>query len=65
MVVADINGADALDCPGARVLEAYAIEVDVSLRDSIEAMVRAVTVSFGHVDILVNNAGVFDMVPPV
>lgn len=36
---------------------------DVSMPDEVEAMVQAVTTSFGRIDALVNNAGVADFGP--
>jgi D-sorbitol dehydrogenase (acceptor) len=42
---------------------AFAIELDVTRQDSIDAMVAAVAGRAGGIDILVNNAAVFDMAP--
>ena len=42
---------------------AFAIELDVTRQDSIDAMVAAVVERTGGIDILVNNAAVFDMAP--
>jgi NAD(P)-dependent dehydrogenase (short-subunit alcohol dehydrogenase family) len=42
---------------------AFAIELDVTRQDSIDAMVGAVVDRTGGIDILVNNAAVFDMAP--
>jgi D-sorbitol dehydrogenase (acceptor) len=42
---------------------AFAIELDVTRQDSIDAMVAAVVDRTGGIDILVNNAAVFDMAP--
>jgi NAD(P)-dependent dehydrogenase (short-subunit alcohol dehydrogenase family) len=44
-------------------LSAFAVEVDVIDKGSIESMVDAVTSKFGKVDILVNNAGILDNTP--
>ncbi len=41
--------------------EAFAVELDVSRQDSIDAMVGSVVGRTGQIDILVNSAGVFDM----
>jgi D-sorbitol dehydrogenase (acceptor) len=43
----------------------YAVPLDVTKQDSIDAMVAAVAKQFGGIDILVNNAAVFDMAPIV
>jgi D-sorbitol dehydrogenase (acceptor) len=42
---------------------AFAVGVDVTRQESIDAMVEAVVERAGGIDILVNNAGVFDMQP--
>jgi acetoin reductase-like protein len=42
---------------------AFAVRVDVTRQDSIDAMVETVVQRAGGVDILVNNAAVFDMQP--
>ena len=42
---------------------AFAVRVDVTRQDSIDAMVAAVVERAGGIDILVNNAAVFDMQP--
>ncbi|MET0427697.1 MAG: L-iditol 2-dehydrogenase [Microvirga sp.] len=42
---------------------AFAVELDVTRQDSIDAMVTAVAGRTGGIDILVNNAAVFDMAP--
>jgi 3-oxoacyl-[acyl-carrier protein] reductase len=58
VLIADINAeaANALahDLGG----KAQGMGVDVSKRDSVDALARAALESFGHLDILVNNAGV-------
>lgn len=41
-------------------LEAYAVSVDVSSKESIDKMVDAVIGKYGKIDILVNNAGIID-----
>lgn len=43
--------------------KAFAVQLDVTKRESIEGMLRAVLAKAGRVDILVNNAAIFDMGP--
>ena len=43
--------------------KAFAVELDVTKRASIDAMVAAVKAKAGGVDILVNNAAIFDLAP--
>lgn len=43
--------------------KAFAVSLDVTKRESIEAMLQAVLAQAGRIDILVNNAAVFDMGP--
>jgi len=42
---------------------AFAVPLDVTRQESIDAMVSAVVGRFGGIDILVNNAAIFDMAP--
>lgn len=42
---------------------AFAVELDVTRQDSIDAMVKRVVEEAGQVDVLVNSAGLFDMLP--
>jgi D-sorbitol dehydrogenase (acceptor) len=42
---------------------AFAVRLDVTRQESIDALVEAVVERAGGIDILVNNAGVFDMQP--
>jgi D-sorbitol dehydrogenase (acceptor) len=42
---------------------AFAVRLDVTRQESIDALVAAVVERAGGIDILVNNAGVFDMQP--
>jgi len=42
---------------------AYAISTDVSVEDSVTALVDEVVSKFGKIDILVNNAGIFPFSP--
>lgn len=61
VAAADIDGqaaqaaADALHAAGA---EALPVTVDVTDRDSVDAMVEAVLACWGQIDVLVNNAGI-------
>ena len=59
VVVADINGAGALDV--ARAIgegRAVAVKTDVTKRADVDAMVGIAVDLFGGLDILVNNAGI-------
>jgi D-sorbitol dehydrogenase (acceptor) len=44
---------------------AYAVRIDVSSQDSIEAAVAACVERAGGIDILINNAAIFDLAPIV
>ena len=61
IVVADVNPETAgkvvknIEENGGRAL---AVEVDVTDKDSVAAMVEAVVSEFGKIDILINNAGI-------
>jgi NAD(P)-dependent dehydrogenase (short-subunit alcohol dehydrogenase family) len=44
---------------------AYAVRIDISSQDSIEAAVSACAERAGGIDILVNNAAIFDLAPIV
>jgi NAD(P)-dependent dehydrogenase (short-subunit alcohol dehydrogenase family) len=63
VAVADVlaDEADALAREIGR--GAFAIELDVTRRASIDAMVRTVVKQGESIDILVNNAAIFDMAP--
>jgi NAD(P)-dependent dehydrogenase (short-subunit alcohol dehydrogenase family) len=63
VAVADVlaDEADALAREIGR--GAFAIELDVTRRASIDAMVRTVVEQGESIDILVNNAAIFDMAP--
>ncbi|WP_374383166.1 L-iditol 2-dehydrogenase [Dongia sp.] len=45
--------------------KAFFVTLDVTKRDSIDAMVTSVVAKAGRIDILVNNAAVFDLAPIV
>jgi D-sorbitol dehydrogenase (acceptor) len=63
VVVADVLEQDAAATATAIGHDAFAVRLDVTRRDSIDDMVRAVVAEAGRIDILVNNAAVFDMAP--
>ncbi|MEK6216540.1 MAG: L-iditol 2-dehydrogenase [Boseongicola sp.] len=63
VVVADLLLDQAKQTASAIGPEAIAVEVDVSRRESIEAMARSATERLGPADILVNAAAIFDMGP--
>ncbi|MFN0218549.1 MAG: glucose 1-dehydrogenase [Hyphomicrobium sp.] len=58
VVVADINGDGALAVAASIGAAAISVQVDVTKRAEVEAMVSAAIGAFGGLDILVNNAGV-------
>jgi len=62
VVVADMNekaGSEAAEETGRRHdAETAFVRVDVSLKSSVDAMVKSVLDTFGSLDILVNNAGI-------
>ena len=64
VAVADIDPAAEAT---ARTIggSAYAVRLDVTSEESIDAAVETVTKRSGGIDILVNNAAVFDMAPVV
>jgi NAD(P)-dependent dehydrogenase (short-subunit alcohol dehydrogenase family) len=62
VVVADLDAGEAQAAAGG--LEgAFAVPLDVTKHESIDAMVANVIARAGHIDILVNNAAVFDLAP--
>ncbi len=68
VVVADID-PEAVRESSARLAEEHpgqimGVELDVSSRSSIEAMVGQVDERWGRLDVLVNNAAVFSVLPP-
>jgi NAD(P)-dependent dehydrogenase (short-subunit alcohol dehydrogenase family) len=58
VAIADINADAANDFATGLGENAFAVAVDVSRNDSVEAMAESVLDRFGGLDILVNNAGV-------
>ncbi len=65
VVIADLNAAAAEQVARAIGGDSFALPLDVTRQDSIDAMVAAVVERTGRIDILVNNAGIFDMAPIV
>ena len=63
VAVADRLAGDELAWTAALGDKALALELDVTKRASIEAMVAKVKAWGGGIDILVNNAAIFDMGP--
>ncbi len=63
VAVADRQAGDAMAWTRALGDQALALELDVTERASIEAMVARVKAWGGGIDILVNNAAIFDMGP--
>ena len=61
--VADIEEEAAHEAAAAIGGGAFALRLDVTRRESIDAVVAAVAERAGGIDILVNNAAVFDMGP--
>jgi NAD(P)-dependent dehydrogenase (short-subunit alcohol dehydrogenase family) len=63
VVVADILEKDAEDTASVISRSAFAVHLDVTDQDSIDAMVASVVAKAGRIDILVNNAAIFNMAP--
>ena len=60
VAIADIN-LEAAEATAAEIgPAAYAVELDVSRQDSIDAAIAAVVARAGKIDILINNAALFD-----
>ena len=65
VAIGDIN-LDAAMATAAEIgPKAYAVSLDVTRQDSIDAAVKAVEERTGGVDILINNAALFDLAPIV
>ncbi|MCP1199923.1 L-iditol 2-dehydrogenase [Notoacmeibacter sp. MSK16QG-6] len=65
VAIGDIN-LDAAEAAAAAIGEgAYAVELDVTRQDSIDAAIATVVERTGTLDILVNNAALFDAAPIV
>jgi D-sorbitol dehydrogenase (acceptor) len=63
VAIADILGGDAEALAREIGRGAFGVELDVTRRASIEAMIETVVARAGGIDILVNNAAIFDMAP--
>ena len=60
VAIADINLAAAQDTAAELGDEAYAVHIDVSKQDSIDATIESVVAKAGKLDVLINNAALFD-----
>ena len=65
VAIADINLERAEETAAAIGPAAYAVKLDVTDQDSIDAAFAAVVKRAGGLDILVNNAALFDLAPIV
>ena len=65
IAVADLNVADATTVASSLTTDSFAVECDVSLRDSVERAVESVLTKTGQIDILVNNAGIAGRAAPI
>ncbi|HXV28778.1 MAG TPA: L-iditol 2-dehydrogenase [Sinorhizobium sp.] len=65
VAVADINMERAKETAAEIGPAAYAVEIDVTRQDSIDAAIAATVQRAGGLDILVNNAALFDLAPIV
>jgi D-sorbitol dehydrogenase (acceptor) len=61
--LADLDRAAARQAAAEIGQGAFAVELDVTQRASIDAMVAEVEQQAGDIDILVNNAAIFDLAP--
>lgn len=60
VAIADINLAAAQGTAAELGDEAYAVHIDVSKQDSIDATIESVVAKAGKLDVLINNAALFD-----
>jgi NAD(P)-dependent dehydrogenase (short-subunit alcohol dehydrogenase family) len=60
VAIADIDLAAAQDTAAELGDAAYAVHIDVSKQDSIDATIESVVAKAGKLDILINNAALFD-----
>ncbi len=65
VAIADLAIGQARDVAAEFGDKAFAVEVNVTSRASIDRMVAGVVSQWGGVDVLVNNAAIFDMAPIV
>ncbi len=65
VALADIDRAAAEEAAAGIGAGAYAVEMDVTRQDSIDAAIATVVDRAGRLDILVNNAALFDAAPIV
>ena len=63
VIVSDINEVAAKETAASLGNNSIGVLTDVTSRDSVDGMVRAVKDEFGRIDVLVNNAG-WDKVEP-
>ena len=65
IAVADLNVADAATVAGSLPTDSFAVECDVSRRESVERCVEGVLAKTKQIDILVNNAGIAGRAAPM
>ena len=65
VAIADLNLAGAEAAAREIGERCFAVRLDVTKQDDIDATIRDVVARTGRLDILVNNAGIFDMAPTV
>jgi NAD(P)-dependent dehydrogenase (short-subunit alcohol dehydrogenase family) len=63
VAIADLNVEGAEKAAREMGTRAYAVRLDVTDQDSIDAAVKAVEQRAGGIDILINNAALFDLAP--
>jgi acetoin reductase-like protein len=63
VAIADLRHDEAATVARSIGRGAFAVELDVTRQDSIEAMVERVIREAGQIDVLVNSAGIFSMLP--
>ncbi|NSX54526.1 L-iditol 2-dehydrogenase [Parasulfitobacter algicola] len=60
VAIADVNDSAAQDTADELGDQAYAVYMDVTRQDSIDAAIKTVVAKAGKLDILINNAAIFD-----
>ncbi|MCT8161944.1 L-iditol 2-dehydrogenase [Pseudoruegeria sp. SHC-113] len=65
VAIADINIARAQETAAELGENAFAVEMDVTRQESIDAAIAATVARFGQIDILINNAALFTAAPVV